>query len=83
MSETLTGTNDDDEIRGEGGNDTLYGRAGNDTLIGGSGDDYMYGESGNDTFTLSGNDIGTDRFFGGEGRTASTSRASYRFRVCC
>ncbi|MFB9224975.1 hypothetical protein [Paracoccus cavernae] len=67
LSETLTGTNDDDEIRGEGGNDTLYGRAGNDTLIGGSGDDYMYGESGNDTFTLSGNDIGTDRFFGGEG----------------
>ena len=57
----LVGSDDDDEIYGNGrtdiirggeGSDTLYGGAGNDTLCGGAGKDVLCGNVGNDTYVF-------------------------------
>lgn len=62
----FTGTDEQDNIRGNGGNDGLFGEDGNDFITGGDGedriegnsqDDYLYGEGGNDAlFGNSGKD---------------------------
>ena len=67
--ETLTGTNDANEVDylyGMGGNDFLYGYIGDDWLWGGSGDDRLYGGDGAHTDRLFGED-GSDTLFGGDG----------------
>ncbi len=70
---TITGTDDDDKLRGsrghdriEGlaGNDRLSGRQGNDVLNGGAGNDHLYGGKGNDF--LNGG-TGNDYLSGGRG----------------
>jgi len=48
-SETLNGTNADDQIYALGGNDFLFGLLGNDYLDGGDGDDTIEGGAGGDT----------------------------------
>ncbi|MGV3582547.1 MAG: VCBS domain-containing protein, partial [Methylophilus sp.] len=71
--QTLTGTANNDLIRGYAGNDTInagdgndivYGGAGNDTISGGNSNDSLYGGVGNDT--LNGN-AGNDTLYGGDG----------------
>ena len=73
LSDTITGTNEDellvgteggDTILGEGGDDILSGRAGNDQIFGGQGNDTLLGGEGDDT--LEGGH-GSDVFTGGEG----------------
>ncbi len=46
--ETLDGTDNDDEIFGDGGDDTISGGDGNDLLRGDSGNDAIFGGNGND-----------------------------------
>ena len=48
-SDTLTGNDQDNELRGMGGNDTLTGGVGNDDLKGGEGRDTLRGGTGADT----------------------------------
>ncbi|WP_439515792.1 calcium-binding protein [Oceanibaculum nanhaiense] len=60
----VSGTADDDTLRGGDGDDLLTGGAGNDVLYGGAGNDTIFGGSGNDT--LFGED-GDDRLYGGDG----------------
>lgn len=77
-SETLTGTEMNDHIWGQGGDDIIFGRAGDDKLFGGSGRDTIDGGAGDDV--LSGgkgreeswllntaSDLNTDTLFGGDG----------------
>ena len=69
--ENLIGSDQADNLRGDGGDnilegggvsDRLYGRAGDDTLIGGSGADALYGNLGADVMT-GGDDAGRrDRY---------------------
>jgi len=55
--DVLTGTLNNDTIRGLGGNDILNGGAGNDTLFGGAGNDILSGGEGSDwLFGGTGND---------------------------
>ena len=68
--ETLDGTVDDDEIRGNGGDDILNGDDGDDELFGGDGDDELYGDSGNDSLLGQDgddllNDSSGDNYFNG------------------
>lgn len=72
----LSGTQNPDEIHGQGGNDQingydgadmLFGDAGNDQLYGGTGADTLYGGDGNDT--LHGEDA-ADHLSGGDGDDA-------------
>lgn len=63
-NDTLTGTEEDDVINGEGGDDTLTGAGGNDVINGGDGSDRLIGGAGNDVLT-GGN--GTDTLLGGDG----------------
>ncbi|MEM7505679.1 MAG: M10 family metallopeptidase C-terminal domain-containing protein [Pseudomonadota bacterium] len=48
VDQTLIGTSEADEIRGEGGNDILIGRKGADVLFAGEGDDVLQGGEGAD-----------------------------------
>ncbi|UWQ19693.1 hypothetical protein K3551_18315 (plasmid) [Jannaschia sp. M317] len=64
----LTGTPDDDLLRGGDGNDTLDGLAGNDTLEGGDGADRLIGGDGNDSILGGATSADLrDVIFGGEG----------------
>ena len=87
---TITGTPDDDLLRGGGGDDTITGlpgndcingQAGNDGMTGDEGDDIILGEDGNDTATGNdGNDVMTmgneaDNASGGAGNDSITGDA--------
>jgi len=48
---SLTGSANDDDLRGGSGVDFLYGGAGNDTLSGNTGNDILVGGAGKDTLT--------------------------------
>ncbi|MGV6838830.1 MAG: family 16 glycosylhydrolase, partial [Planktomarina sp.] len=63
-SETLFGTNFDDEFAGGGGADTLYGRDGDDQISGGDGADMVFGQDGDDLIS---GDAGGDKLIGGAG----------------
>lgn len=64
-SNTLRGTNRDDDIYGRGGDDQLYGLGGDDDLEGGGGNDMLSGGGGDDDLEGgSGNDV----LNGGTGR---------------
>lgn len=62
--ETLTGTDNAEEIRAEGGDDTLLGLGGNDRLRGDKGNDTLDGGDGNDRLR---GDHGDDTLTGGTG----------------
>lgn len=47
--ESVTGSNFNDALFGDGGNNTLYGGAGDDVLVGGAGNDLYNGGGGSDT----------------------------------
>ncbi|MGP3966614.1 calcium-binding protein [Streptomyces sp. 6N223] len=81
-SDTLTGTDRDDNLNGQWGNDTIHagdgadwlkGAAGDDELHAGAGNDSVHGNAGNDTmFGDAGDDVleggqGTDQIDGGTG----------------
>jgi Ca2+-binding RTX toxin-like protein len=68
--ESLTGSNFNDTLIGDGGANTLNGAGGadaisagdgNDSLIGGTGNDTLTGGAGRDTFAFTGNNLGIDR----------------------
>ncbi|MBE9122306.1 hypothetical protein IQ269_16215 [Tychonema sp. LEGE 07199] len=63
-NDILRGTAADDQIDGLAGSDRLYGDAGNDTINGRDGDDIVYG--GNDNDLLRGGK-GSDRLYGDAG----------------
>ena len=42
--DSITGTTDDEILRGDNGNDTITGAGGSDTLMGDAGDDVLYGD---------------------------------------
>jgi Ca2+-binding RTX toxin-like protein len=63
-ADTLTGSDDNDEIYAYGGDDLVQGQGGNDFINGGDGDDRLLGGEGNDTL-LGGN--GSDVLHGGGG----------------
>lgn len=73
-NDSLTGTDDENNLHGEDGSDVLHGKGGADVLYGGKGNDKLYGEAGNDTlWGNSGDDVlwggtGTDTLSGGPGR---------------
>lgn len=57
-SNTLRGTNTNDDIEGRGGNDKIFGLGGNDDIEGGEGNDTIDGGSGrNDLEGGLGNDV--------------------------
>jgi hypothetical protein len=73
VSDTLTGTTDDDIIAGQGGNDRITGLEGDDDICGGRGNDTINGGPGGDFLagnreadTLQGG-LGNDELFGGPG----------------
>ena len=63
-NDILRGTASADQIDGFAGSDILYGNAGNDAIDGGDGDDIVYG--GNDNDLLRGGN-GSDRLYGDAG----------------
>ena len=69
----ITGTANNDKIKGRSGADEIYGGEGKDKLWGLDGADELYGEGGNDTlYGGDGNDLlyggeGDDRLYGGNG----------------
>jgi Ca2+-binding RTX toxin-like protein len=63
-ADSITGTWDNEVMRGLGGNDTMWGGDGDDVLDGGDGDDNLKGEAGNDA-VLGG--AGNDLLYGGAG----------------
>ncbi|MEG4855446.1 DUF4347 domain-containing protein [Microcoleus sp. B5-D4] len=72
-NDILRGTAAGDKIDGLAGSDVLYGNAGNDTINGGDGNDIAYGGNDNDVL-LGGNgsdrlygDAGNDELLGGDG----------------
>ncbi|MFD7664951.1 calcium-binding protein [Streptomyces sp. NPDC059788] len=73
-NDSLTGTDEDNNLHGDDGDDVLHGKGGADVLYGGKGNDKLYGEAGNDTlWGNSGDDIlwggpGMDKLSGGPGR---------------
>jgi Ca2+-binding RTX toxin-like protein len=77
-NDTLTGANNDDDLRGGAGNDVLTGKAGSDILNGGNGNDTLSGGGqGDDLIGGKGNDIlngdgGWDELDGGEGNDTLT-----------
>ena len=70
---SLTGSSDDNLLRGNGGNNKLLGKGGDDVLKGGAGRDKLSGDNGKDKLEGgSGNDTlkgqgGDDRLLGGAG----------------
>jgi Ca2+-binding RTX toxin-like protein len=77
-NDTLTGANNDDDLRGGAGDDVLTGMAGADTLNGGNGDDTLSGGGqADDLIGGHGNDIlngggGWDELVGGKGNDTLT-----------
>ncbi|OKH99020.1 calcium-binding protein [Streptomyces sp. CB02923] len=73
-NDSLTGTDEENNLHGDDGDDVLHGKGGADVLYGGKGNDKLYGEAGNDTlWGNSGDDVlwggpGTDKLSGGPGR---------------
>ena len=65
--DTVYGSDDANELNGQGGNDILAGADGNDTLWGGNGNDWLEGGSGDD---LLAGGAGDDRLVGGAGNDA-------------
>src|SRR5215210_6582962 len=69
-SDTLTGTNKSDNIRGHGGEDVISGLEGNDHILGGIGDDTIHGDRGSNRIRAGeGDDLifgdsGNDKLFG-------------------
>ncbi len=63
--ENLTGTNFDDDLRGDAGNNTITGQNGNDALRGRDGDDTLIGANGDDILF---GGAGADFLSGGAGR---------------
>ncbi|QAU32824.1 VCBS domain-containing protein [Janthinobacterium sp. 17J80-10] len=63
-NDSITGSDDFNQLDGGLGNDTLSGGLGQDTLIGGGGDDSLDGGAGNDTLI---GGAGNDSFIGGLG----------------
>lgn len=63
--EHVTGTQDDDWIRGDSRSNVLRGRGGEDFIAGGPGDDMLYGGSGEDRL---GGNRGSDFLSGGSGQ---------------
>ena len=61
---TLTGTNGDDLLYGNGGDDVIKGKTGNDELYGDGGDDVLRGGRGNDVLSGGPDD---DELIGGKG----------------
>ncbi len=68
-SETLNGSDGNEEIRGERGNDIINGLAGDDRLRGGKDNDIIDGGDGNDRLR---GDAGDDVLTGGAGRDRFT-----------
>ncbi|MBY5309952.1 sodium:calcium exchanger, partial [Aphanizomenon flos-aquae CCAP 1446/1C] len=69
VNDTITGTNNRDDLFGGLGNDTLQGQNGNDRLFGEQGDDRLFGG------------IGNDSLYGGEGSDTavySGTRSQYQ-----
>lgn len=62
--DTLTGTDEDDDINGKNGNDDISGQDGDDHLVGGNGSDNIQGDEGEDA-VKGGN--GADNLNGGAG----------------
>ena len=62
---TITGTAENDVIRGTSGSDVICAGSGNDIVYGRGGNDVIYGGEGNDV--LRGED-GSDRLYGGSGQ---------------
>ncbi|WP_016951078.1 Calx-beta domain-containing protein [Anabaena sp. PCC 7108] len=63
VNDTITGSNNTDDLfgglgndtlQGSGGNDRLFGEQGDDRLLGGTGNDTLYGGEGTDTAVYSG-----------------------------
>ncbi len=52
-SNTIEGTQFEDDLYGHDGDDEIHGRDGSDRLEGGRGDDRLFGEIGNDTYVWS------------------------------
>ncbi|GAB4377253.1 MAG: hypothetical protein Kow00121_26150 [Elainellaceae cyanobacterium] len=73
MTNTKTGTNQNDTLHGTDHADTIYGWAGNDLIKGKKGSDHLYGDEGNDlVYGYEGNDFiagsfGNDSLYGGAG----------------
>jgi Ca2+-binding RTX toxin-like protein len=60
--DTITGDDNHNEIRAQGGRDTVYGKGGDDDLYGNGGPDTIYGGTGNDNlYGGGGNDILRDQ----------------------
>ncbi|PHM05985.1 calcium-binding protein [Nostoc sp. 'Peltigera malacea cyanobiont' DB3992] len=64
---TISGSQYDDNIVGNGGNDTLSGNGGNDTIIGGAGNDSLSAGSAYSGNNLLSGDDGNDILTGGPG----------------
>jgi hypothetical protein len=64
LNNTITATNDGDDLLGRSGNDILQGGTGNDRLNGGTGNDILTGGAGNDDLN---GEAGSDRLTGGAG----------------
>ena len=64
-NDSITGSNDANNLQGQGGNDTLAGLDGVDTLQGGDGDDVIDGGAGDDNHLSGGS--GNDTVSGGVG----------------
>lgn len=65
LTNSMSGTNNNDFLDGAGGNDTLLGKNGKDWLLGGDGNDTLDGGSGDD-FLIGG--IGNDKLTGGSNK---------------
>jgi Ca2+-binding RTX toxin-like protein len=62
--QTLTGSENDEIIRGGDGNDHIYLLGGSNMAAGGAGDDWIEGGDGQDSIT---GGTGSDRIYGGDG----------------
>ncbi|MBO1351451.1 MAG: hypothetical protein EBE86_030645 [Hormoscilla sp. GUM202] len=65
QNDILRGTASGETIQGLAGNDRLYGNGSNDTVEGGNGNDLLYGRNGDD---LLDGGAKKDRLYGGEGK---------------
>ena len=64
--DTLTGDENNNDLKGLAGDDILSGKGGNDTLVGGEGNDTLDGGTGNDTYVFAGS-YGADTIKGNSG----------------
>ena len=66
FDDTLTGDENNNDLKGLAGDDILSGKGGNDTLVGGEGNDTLDGGTGNDTYVFAGS-YGADTIKGNSG----------------